>query len=126
MAPQERQTRRTEALPWLRRLRMFHESAQAHRLATRCVRAGLPRPNVRFGLLRLQLRLGAEPMTKEVKTICNGCGKVKGEANRWWVIGPTSVDGLVIHSSRYETGDEDYCGEQCVLKRVQEFLAEVK
>ena len=64
---------------------------------------------------------------------CDGCGKLKGEVNHWFVVtelapqnGDTiSSETLAIHRwPRYKdaAGVKHLCGAECVMKQVQRFL----
>jgi hypothetical protein len=57
---------------------------------------------------------------------CDGCGTEKKEANHWWVI---AVEGGVLHlisldraGTRKWDGFEILCGQECVSKKVSEFM----
>jgi hypothetical protein len=64
------------------------------------------------------------PMAQQVQYICDGCGKVKGEANHWfaaliwdsafWI--RTWADRDKLDSPQH------FCGAECVQKRVSEFM----
>lgn len=57
---------------------------------------------------------------------CDGCGAEKREANHWWVI---AVEAGVLHlvpldraGTHKWDGFEILCGQECVSKKVSEFM----
>lgn len=74
-------------------------------------------------------------MTTEKKTVCNFCGKVKGEVNHWHTLRTwTTTEGnrrmMILEfeektyefPSNHESEQTDACGFQCVSQAVSRFL----
>lgn len=66
-------------------------------------------------------------MSSHVQTVCDICGKVKGETNAWWKIAvrssAKSKPTLILMSSEEEISDvKDVCGMQCVSQAVARFM----
>ena len=69
-------------------------------------------------------------MTK--KTVCNVCGKEKGEVNHWWlyiihhVLSDEEFFSLEVRP--WVENDVDFmkhaCGQECVVKAVNSYLSE--
>ena len=68
-------------------------------------------------------------MARSETVTCDGCGKVKGTTDHWFVV--TVIDsGDGIRSIILTTGSgicanensADLCGESCVLKKVSELI----
>ena len=70
--------------------------------------------------------------------VCDGpgCGKTKGEVNRWWIIGVTegqtmgSGPVMLIAPFSYAEFDArfklfDFCGQDCALKFISKYMVTV-
>ena len=58
-------------------------------------------------------------------TICDFCGKIKGETNHWWTVllRPAVLSGKPEIAIFERTGGgKDACGHQCVTQAVARFL----
>ena len=65
------------------------------------------------------------PIIKQYK--CDGCGREKGEANKWWVFW---VAACRLYLETLELAERDglqsnmqvLCGHECVSKKVSQFM----
>ena len=57
---------------------------------------------------------------------CDVCGIEKKESNHWWTVERISVETLCIRRFDIKiaaSGTKDICGDTCVMKITQRFLA---
>jgi len=63
-------------------------------------------------------------MPRIVQYECDGCGKIKGSDNHWFSV---SADGNSLQVSRFDRNATSvFCGEQCVLTALSDWLASAK
>lgn len=65
------------------------------------------------------------PIIKQYK--CDGCGALKKEANRWWVLRVANTETILMTIERGEQisiaeGDLILCGQDCVSKKNSEWM----
>lgn len=76
-------------------------------------------------------------MARSLQITCDGCGKKKGESNRWWLMGFRSEGARVLvlpldHAtdSAYPFDQRfdavDFCGQSCVLKFIAEQMGKTQ
>lgn len=63
---------------------------------------------------------------------CDGCGRMKGETNHWWVLMQffARMPGFQVFAASPEAEIEregvyeswDFCGETCLMKKISELL----
>ncbi len=63
-------------------------------------------------------------MPRIVQYECDGCGKIKGSDNHWFSV---SGDANSFQVSRFDRNATSvFCGEQCVLTALSDWLASAK
>ena len=60
---------------------------------------------------------------------CDGCGKLKGETNQWWIIRIARADGLIGlyrwgQISADTAGVKHICSQACVIHAMSAWMGE--
>lgn len=61
-------------------------------------------------------------MSQITNTVCDGCGKVKGETNHWFKSYISETMFEVARPQDRDSSYKDYCGQNCITKAFQEWL----
>ena len=71
-------------------------------------------------------------VSRSIKIVCDGCGKTKQEANRWWSVAiserSTDHEPVLLIEPFHATlpqGSRDFCGQDCALKFISEQMGKV-
>jgi adenine-specific DNA methylase len=59
---------------------------------------------------------------------CDGCGKKKGDVNHWWLMEKTANEFRIYRWNEQTTKGlirraKHLCGQECVIKAVNEYLS---
>ena len=66
------------------------------------------------------------------QTICDNCGKIKGENNHWFgaeIVTGSEWDNMIRFALAYECKDFphlDYCGQSCCIAALQQWLSSIQ